>query len=209
MERLICVLLGYAFGIIQTGYICGKFKNIDIREHGSGNAGTTNTLRTLGWKAGLITLLGDCFKCVAAVLIAKAIYAGELENLYGIYAALGVILGHNYPFYLKFQGGKGIASTAGLIISTNWIMVVSCASIFSLVVGITRYVSLGSILVMLAYIVQIFIFGQMGMFELSGTHLYEYYGIAILLTVMAIFRHRQNIVRLLKGTERKLGSDKQ
>ncbi len=208
MERLICIAIGYAFGLIQTGYICGKVKNIDIREHGSGNAGTTNTLRTLGWKAGLITLLGDCFKCVAAVLLAKAIFSGEAENLYGIYAALGVILGHNYPFYLKFHGGKGIASTAGLIISTNWIMVLTCSAIFGAVVGITKYVSLGSILVMLAYIVQIFIFGEMGMFELSGPLLYEYYGIAIILTVMAILRHRQNIVRLLNGTENKLGADK-
>lgn len=208
MERLICVIIGYAFGLIQTGYICGRFQNIDIREHGSGNAGTTNTLRTLGWKSGLITLLGDCFKCVAAVMIAKALFPGEAENLYGIYAALGVILGHNYPFYLKFQGGKGIASTAGLIISTNWFMVLSCASIFGLAVGITKYVSLGSILVMIAYIVQIFIFGQMGVFELSGSLLHEYYIIALFLTVMAIFRHRKNIVRLLNGTENKLGAGK-
>lgn len=208
MERLICIAIGYALGLIQTGYICGKIKNIDIRDHGSGNAGTTNTLRTLGWKAGLVTLLGDCFKCVAAVMIAKAIFAGEAENLYGMYAALGVILGHNYPFYLKFQGGKGIASTAGLIISTNWIMVLTCATIFSATVAITKYVSLGSIFVMIAYIIQIFIFGQMGAFHLSGPLLYEYYGIAIFLTIMAIFRHRKNIVRLLNGTENKLGADK-
>ena len=208
MERLICIVIGYALGLIQTGYICGKVQNIDIRDHGSGNAGTTNTLRTLGWKAGLITLLGDCFKCVAAVAIAKALFPGEAENLFGIYAAFGVILGHNYPFYLKFQGGKGIASTAGLIISTNWIMVLTCATIFSVTVAITKYVSLGSILVMIAYIIQVVIFGQMGMFDLSGPLLYEYYAIAVILTVMAIFRHRKNIVRLLNGTENKLGADK-
>lgn len=208
MERLICIVIGYAFGLIQTGYICGKIKNIDIRNHGSGNAGTTNTLRTLGWKAGLITLLGDCFKCVAAVAIAKALFPGEAENLYGIYAALGVILGHNYPFYLKFQGGKGIASTAGLIISTNWIMVLTCATIFTATVAITKYVSLGSILVMISYMVQVIILGQKGIFNLAGPMLYEYYAIAAFLTVMAIFRHRKNIVRLLSGTENKLGADK-
>ncbi|MBD9156739.1 MAG: glycerol-3-phosphate acyltransferase, partial [Lachnospiraceae bacterium] len=93
MIRLACVAIGYVFGLFQTGYIYGELKGTDIRQHGSGNAGATNALRTLGWKAGLITLLGDCFKCVFAVLL-------------GMYAALGVILGHNFPFYLKFKGGK-------------------------------------------------------------------------------------------------------
>ena len=74
MERVVCLVIGYLFGLIQTGYIYGKMHNVDIREHGSGNAGSTNALRTLGVKAGIITFLGDCFKCVAAVLVVRGIY---------------------------------------------------------------------------------------------------------------------------------------
>ena len=120
MERLICVLVGYVFGLIQTGYIYGKKNGVDLRKKGSGNAGTTNALRTMGWKAGAVTLLGDCFKCVAAVVVVHLIYGKthtDMMPLLSMYAGMGAVLGHNYPFYLKFKGGKGIAATAGLIIS--------------------------------------------------------------------------------------------
>ena len=134
MERIICVLIGYAFGLLQTGYIYGKLHHIDIRKLGSGNAGTTNALRTLGWKAGLITFLGDCFKCVAAVVVATLLYREshtEMLPLLAMYAGAGAVLGHNYPFYLGFKGGKGIAATAGLIISTvNIWMVLICLLVF-------------------------------------------------------------------------------
>ena len=121
MIRLACVAIGYVFGLFQTGYIYGELKGTDIRQHGSGNAGATNALRTLGWKAGLITLLGDCFKCVFAVLLVRALFAGRYPDehmgvLLGMYGALGVILGHNFPFYLKFKGGKGIAVTFGCLL---------------------------------------------------------------------------------------------
>ena len=98
MERIICVLIGYAFGLFQTGYIYGKAHNIDIRSQGSGNAGTTNALRTLGWKAGVATLLGDAFKCVFAVLTVQAIYrnsCGDIQPLLSMYAGMGAVLGHN------------------------------------------------------------------------------------------------------------------
>lgn len=152
MIRLVCVAIGYVFGLFQTGYIYGELKGTDIRQHGSGNAGATNALRTLGWKAGLITLLGDCFKCVFAVLLVRALFAGRYpdENmgvLLGMYAALGVILGHNFPFYLKFKGGKGIAATAGLYLSLDPVMTLAAVVLFGGAVGATRYVSLGSILV--------------------------------------------------------------
>ena len=111
MERIICVLIGYAFGLLQTGYIYGKLHHIDIRKLGSGNAGTTNALRTLGWKAGLVTFLGDCFKCVAAVVVATLLYREshtEMLPLLAMYAGAGAVLGHNYPFYLGFKGGKAL-----------------------------------------------------------------------------------------------------
>ena len=207
MIRLACVAIGYVFGLFQTGYIYGELKGTDIRQHGSGNAGATNALRTLGWKAGLITLLGDCFKCVFAVLLVRALFAGRYpdENmgvLLGMYAALGVILGHNFPFYLKFKGGKGIAATAGLYLSLDPVMTLVAVVLFGGAVGATRYVSLGSILVSIWLPI---LFGQQGKWGLSQGHLYELYAITIFLCLMAIFRHRKNIGRLLNGTESKLG----
>lgn len=210
MIRLVCVAIGYVFGLFQTGYIYGELKGTDIRQHGSGNAGATNALRTLGWKAGLITLLGDCFKCVFAVLLVRALFAGRYpdENmgvLLGMYAALGVILGHNFPFYLKFKGGKGIAATAGLYLSLDPVMTLVAVVLFGGTVGATRYVSLGSILVSIWLPVGTILFGQQGKWGLSQGHLYELYAITIFLCLMAIFRHRKNIGRLLNGTESKLG----
>ncbi len=207
LERLVCILIGYVFGLFQTGYLYGKMKNIDIREHGSGNSGTTNALRTLGWKAGAVTFLGDCLKCIAAVVVVRAIFgwSHEMAPLYSIYAGAGAVLGHNYPFYLKFKGGKGVAATAGLVITMNPFMVISLLAVFVVVVLLTRYVSLGSIIIAVLMVVEAFVLGQMGVFRLSGAYLYEFYGVVVFLAVLAIVRHRQNIVRLYKGTENKIG----
>ena len=207
MERLICIAIGYVFGLFQTGYLYGKMKHIDIREHGSGNAGTTNTLRTLGWKAGIITFLGDCLKCVAAIVLVRFLFSeGDYPvALFGMYAGLGAVLGHNFPFYLKFKGGKGIASTAGIIVATNPVMIVVSAVIFGTVVGITRYVSLGSLVLMVSFVIQVVVYGQMGGFGLEGAQLYELYAVAVVLMIFAFVRHRENIVRLLNGTENKFG----
>lgn len=211
MERLLCIVIGYVFGMIQTGYFYGKMRKIDIREHGSGNAGTTNTLRTLGWKAGAITFLGDCLKCVAAVVIARAIFYGsEIPGiLLGLYAGFGAVLGHNYPFYLKFKGGKGIACMAGVIITLHPVFVAISLVVFASVVLITRYVSVGSLVLMVVFVAQVVVYGQMGGFGLSGMNLYEFYGLSIFLAVLAFIRHRKNIVRLLQGTENKFGVKKE
>ena len=210
MERVLFVLIGYVFGLFQTSYLYGRMNGIDIREHGSGNAGTTNALRTLGKKAGVITFLGDCFKCVFAVLLVRALFAGNYpeENmgvLLGMYASLGVILGHNFPFYLKFKGGKGIAATAGLFVSLNPVLTLIALVTFVGAVALTRYVSLGSILVVLELLAGVVIYGIQGKWGLTQPHLYEMYAITFFLTAMAIYRHRENIRRLLNGTERKIG----
>lgn len=207
MERIVCLLIGYVFGIFQTGYFYGKTKNIDIRQYGSGNAGTTNTLRTLGWKAGVITFAGDCLKCVFAVLVTRFIFGADhdLLSLLSMYTGAGVVLGHNYPFYMNFKGGKGIAATAGLILTTHPIMFLIVAVIFAGIVLKTRYVSLGSIVIMFVYIIEVFVYGSMGGFGLNPPYLYEVYGVAIFLSAMAIYRHRANIKRLLAGTENKFG----
>ena len=190
MERLYCILIGYVFGLFQTAFIYGKLHGIDIRNYGSGNAGTTNTLRVFGTKAGLLVLFGDIIKTILAVVLCGALFGkAHPEELYllKLYAATGAILGHNFPFYLHFKGGKGIAATAGLVLSFHP----------------THYVSLGSLLVYAGIMIQMVVSGQMGLFHTSQGILNEMYIITAFLTIMAYYKHRENIKRLLKGEERK------
>ena len=212
MERFICLLIGYAFGLIQTGYIYGKMRGVDIRKEGSGNAGSTNALRTMGIKAGLVTLLGDCFKCVFAVVTVYLIYGktyADIFPLLAMYAGMGAVLGHNYPFYLNFKGGKGIAATAGLILSTtNVWMVLICLFAFLGIVAVTRYVSLGSLVVVTLFLIGMVFFGSHGAYGLGNQYLTEFYLVSAAVTLMAFWRHRSNIGRLLHGTENKIGSKK-
>ena len=206
MERLICIAIGYVFGLFQTSYIYGKMHGIDIRKCGSGNAGTTNKLRTLGTKAGAITLLGDAFKCVIAVLVVRALFHTQYEEilpLLSIYTAAGVILGHNFPFYMNFRGGKGIAATAGLIMSMSWQMTLLGILVFGGTVALTHYVSLGSLLVYVSFLAELIFFGQSGMFGMTQRYLNEMYLVALVLAVLAFWMHRANIVRLVHGEERK------
>lgn len=152
MERIICLIIGYVFGLFQTGYFVGKLNHVDIRKEGSGNSGSTNALRVLGMKAGLMTFAGDVLKCVLAILLIRLIFAdSEYLPLLSMYTGAGVTLGHNYPFYLHFKGGKGIAVLAGLVLSTRLWMVPIPLAAFIFVVAVTRYVSAGSLLVTILF----------------------------------------------------------
>jgi len=205
--RLYCILIGYVFGLFQTAYIYGKLHGIDIRTVGSGNAGTTNALRVLGKKAGFIVFLGDVLKTVLAIIVARLLFAEsnpDIIYLLSLYTAAGAILGHNFPFYMGFKGGKGIAATAGLIVAFHPYFIVVELSVFLITFFTTHYVSLGSLLVYTALMIQLVISGQMGLFEgMSQASLYELYGVGAFLMVMAFWRHRQNIKKLIEGTERK------
>lgn len=207
MERIICLLIGYGFGLFQTAYFYGKIHGIDIRQHGSGNSGTTNTLRVLGTKAGLIVFAGDCLKSIAAVVIVRLIYGGshpEMIYLLCMYAGAGVILGHDFPFYMSFKGGKGIASTAGLILAFHPYFIVMGVVLFFGTFLTTHLVSLGSLLVYAGFVIEMIICGQSGVFgNMAQAHLVEMYVLVSLLAAMAYWQHRQNIVRLLHGNERK------
>ena len=196
LARILALVVGYFFGTFQTGYFYGKAHGIDVREHGSGNSGTTNTLRTLGWKAGAVTFFGDLFKAIIAVLIFKCIE---------LYAGFGAVLGHNFPFFLSFKGGKGIACTSGVILAVCPIAAPICLVLFILAVAITRYVSLGSILVVISFLIQAIVFNHMGLLGVSGNYAVEFDILAACFTAMAIWRHRANIKRLLSGTENKFG----
>lgn len=210
MERLICVAIGYAFGLIQSGYLYGRIKNIDIRQHGSGNAGSTNVLRVMGKKAGAIVFLGDFLKALIAMCLVRLIFASASDStdLLALYTGLGVTLGHNYPFYLNFKGGKGIASMAGIMTAMDIWITLTCFVIFAVTVAVTRYVSLGSILVAFVFCAELIVFGRMGSYRIASSALPEFYILGGVLMCMAVWRHRANIGRLLKGTENKLGASK-
>ena len=206
MVRVICLLIGYVFGLFQTAYIYGRLHGVDIRNYGSGNAGTTNTLRVFGTKAGLLVLAGDILKCILAVVITGVIFGNshtDMIYLLRMYAAAGAIIGHNFPFYLKFKGGKRIAATAGLILSFHPYLIPMGVILFFGAFFITHYVSLGSLLVYAGFLIETVILGQMGVFGMTQALLNEMYAILALLTAMAYWKHRENIKRLLSGTERK------
>lgn len=209
MERVICLLIGYVFGLFQTGYIVGKIKHIDIRKQGSGNAGSTNAVRVMGWKAGAMTFAGDVLKCVLAVLLVRYLYRDtDMTLLLGMYAGFGATLGHNFPFYLKFKGGKGIAVLAGLVVSTGFLLVPVPLAAFLIAVIFTRYVSLGSLLAATIFFLEIVLFGVQGNLDLGAKYLPELYLIAGVIMALAWIRHRENIKRLLAGEENRFGSKK-
>lgn len=211
MIRIVCLLIGYVFGLFQTAYILGRLNGIDIREHGSGNSGTTNMLRTKGLKAGLTTLLCDMLKCVLAVVFVSFLFGSSYPDILPVlklYAAAGVILGHDFPFYLGFKGGKGIAATAGFILAMGPLYVLVGLIVFFGVFLTTHYVSLGSLLIYVALIIQTVIMGQNGCFNteqvtVGQNVLNEMYCIVFLLGVLAFYLHRENIKRLIAGNERK------
>lgn len=214
MERILCLVIGYACGLFQTAYIYGKCNGIDIRQHGSGNSGTTNALRVMGMKAGIIVFLGDVAKVIVAMLAAHWILLGGTplhqgpSLLWMLYAGFGAVLGHNYPFYLHFKGGKGIAVTAGVILMLDGRITLICLAAFVLVVLVSRYISLGSMVVVSLFFLLWVILGQTGNLSLSPELLPESYVVVFLWAALAFWRHRSNLVRLCKGTENKFGSKK-
>ena len=203
--------MGYVCGLFQTGYIVGRIKGIDIREHGSGNAGTTNILRTMGLKYAGIVLLGDALKCGLAIFITWMLFGdahSDILDLLYLYASLGVILGHNFPFYMHFKGGKGIAATAGFILfGLSPVMTLVGLVVFFSVFFITHYVSLGSILLYVALVVCSFVFMKTDFYRWSAQGnpvLYREYSIVIIIMmILMLIRHKENIKRLLSGNERK------
>ena len=121
--RVLCLIIGYMCGLIETGVIYGKMKGVDIRKHGSGNLGMTNALRVLGPKAGLVVFIGDLLKAFIPCLIANIVFRNiypDTYMVYVLYTGLGAVLGHNFPFYMKFKGGKGIATGFGVMLVLNW-----------------------------------------------------------------------------------------
>lgn len=198
IKILICLVFGYCFGCFSTAYVIGKLNHIDIRNYGSGNAGTTNALRTLGWKAGFLTLLGDAIKAIIPILLVRyLIHTDDASlQLLPLYAGVGVVLGHNFPFWLHFKGGKGIAATGGVMLAFDWRLGLCAFVLFSIVTVATRYVSLGSLIISILFPIWILI-----MFP-GNLHMFL---VGMVFTLSAFIKHRSNIQRLLNGTENKFG----
>jgi glycerol-3-phosphate acyltransferase PlsY len=194
-------IIGYLLGSINSSIIIGKlFFKTDVREHGSGNAGTTNALRTLGKGAAVAVLAGDLLKGIIACIIGRYL-AGE--TVPGVYAGeylggLFAVLGHNWPLYFGFKGGKGVLTSFAVVLMFSPKSALICLAVFIIIVAITKYVSLGSIVAGILFPITALINGEPAFLVVVGTLL------AILITV----RHSSNIQRLLAGNEKKLSFKK-
>lgn len=198
---LICLFVGYGFGCISTGYIVGKFYHVDIRDYGSGNIGTTNTMRTLGKKAGAVTYLGDVLKAfIPMFLFRYAVFSQEeYADLLGLYAGLGVVLGHNYPFWLHFKGGKGIAVTSGVMAAHDPLGIPLYIAAFAISVAITKYVSVGSLVIATIFPLWIAIMDH------GKEHFLHTLIVSLVFTALAFYRHKENLIRIRNGNENKIG----
>lgn len=200
---VIIALISYFIGSISTAILVGKILGgDDIRNHGSGNAGATNALRTYGKAAAAYVTLGDCLKtavcCVIGIIAAHITPLGAENVKLSIYAAgVGAVLGHNFPIYFGFKGGKGILVSITAFIFANPLVGTIVLLICLAVIAVTKYVSLGSILGAVLFIIYAIIFRHSDI---------AYVIFAFTLSSVALFKHRANISRLIHGTERKIGS---
>lgn len=187
MELALTIIVAYLIGNLSPSYLIGKLaKNIDIREHGSGNAGATNVLRVMGKKFAALTFIVDALKGVLAVVAVRYFFG---EN-YAMVAGIFVVVGHNWPFILKFKGGKGVATSIGLILVIHpfyglMAMLIGIATIVK-----SKIVSLGSIVGMISFTLLVLIFSR------------DYAIFAVVLATMSLFRHKENIRRLIRGEEK-------
>lgn len=199
IERILCVLIGYGFGCLQSAYILGKIlKGVDIRKYGSGNAGTTNAIRVLGTKIGITTLVLDIVKAVAALVVIALLWGYDQKQLL-LWGGIGVVLGHNYPFYMQFKGGKGVAATIGIFLAADIRLLVLAGVPALIILATTKYMSLASLSYMLLLVVVSAIF-------YIGTPIgLEVMALVIALSISGFWRHRGNIKRLIRGEEVKMG----
>ena len=205
---IIIAIVAYAIGSINFSVIFSrKFAGFDVREKGSGNAGTTNMLRSVGKKAALITLICDILKGVVAIGVAILIgniVGGDVNRALLVQiAGVAVILGHTYPIFFEFKGGKGIATSLGILLLTNWQIGLICLVFALVLMVLTKMVSVGSMAAAVLYpVLTLFIGGEH--YIVSG----NYFIFSIIIAVIVIFNHRANVKRLLNGTENKISFNK-
>lgn len=197
----ICLFLGYVVGSTPTGLIAGKLKGIDIRKHGSGNIGATNVVRTLGKRTGILVLLCDILKGMIPVFMAQSL-APDNTKIH-IAAAVATILGHNYTFWLKFKGGKGIATTAGAMLPLVPVALLFAVTGWIFFFKVTRYVSVGSLVA--AAVIPVVEFSRAC---LTGRWDWPLLIFSLIISLLAIWKHRGNIQRLINGTESRFDKKK-
>ncbi len=198
------LVVAYLLGSIPTAVWYGKiFHGTDVRQHGSGNAGATNSLRTFGRTAGIIVLIIDFLKGFLAVLSAQFLFP-DIDKYLPLYMGIAAVIGHLYPVFAQFRGGKGVATALGVIAATFPMTVIGCIIVFAIIVYLTKYVSLGSMLGALAFPVQI----AFNAWNTNPNQNPYYLGFASALFLILVFTHRHNIQRLMKGTENKIGAKK-
>ena len=199
---IIVTVIAYLLGSISFSVIISKkIAGFDVREKGSGNAGSTNVLRTVGKKAAVLTLICDVLKGVVAVLIAtlvgkiwKELDGALLVQLAGIF----VIIGHTFPIFFKFKGGKGVATSLGVLLITNWQIGLICLVFALVLMALTQMVSVGSIGAAILYpVLTIFITQN---YIVTGNYIIS----SIIIAVLVVFNHRSNVKRLLSGTENRI-----
>lgn len=202
IECAVIAIIAYLIGSINFSVIFSKkMAGFDVREKGSGNAGTTNMLRSVGKKAAAITLVCDILKGVVAILIALLIgrmVDGANTSALVQTAGIAVILGHTFPIFFKFKGGKGVATSLGVLIMSNWQIGLICLVFALILIVLTQMVSVGSIAAAVLYPVLTLFIPQNYIAE--GNYLIY----SILLAVLIIFNHRENVKRLLNGTENRI-----
>ena len=194
-KYIVCGIVGYLFGNIPSGVLISKLYGIrDIRKHGSGNTGTTNVLRTLGWLPSVLTLVCDCLKGYIPCLIGSWL-AGDPGMLLG---GLCAILGHDFPAFLGFKGGKGIATSLGLIIAINPWLALALLVVQIAAVAVTRYMSIASLITTVAFPV------LTAILERDRPNYPLFLGAACIASALSLFGHRGNIQRLIHGEENRL-----
>ncbi len=206
MIRIVCFGIGYLFGLFQTSYIIGILHGFDIRNFGSGNAGTTNMIRKMGTKWGLITFAGDFLKSFLAACVVGWLFGARYADcilLLRLYAGAGAVVAHDFPFYMNFKGGKGVAASAGMAMGFRPILLAIGLAIFLGVAIPTKYVSAGSLACYAAFFIGTVVMGLTGQLHMTQALLIETDILAFLLTALCWWKHRENIVRLMNGTERK------
>ncbi len=209
--RIACLIIGYFLGTFESGLFYGKKANIDLTKEGSGNTGATNTLRVMGKKAGAVVLLLDVLKCLIPALIVYFVsnhFYDGYGKLFLLYTAFGAILGHNFPFYLNFKGGKGIACTGALYLAFDARLALVGIIIFALIIFITGYVSLGSLIAVAVITALASAFTLLGFYHVDSGSEVEMVILLCLVAILAYVRHRANIVRLLNKTEHKFSRKK-
>ena len=202
VECAVMAIIAYLIGSINFSVILSKkMAGFDLRDKGSGNAGTTNVLRTVGKKAAIITLICDILKGVVAILIAilaNKLVEGSNGALLVQFAGVAVILGHTFPIFFKFKGGKGVATSLGVLIMSNWQIGLICLVFALILIALTQMVSVGSIAAAILYPVLTLFIPQN--YIIPGNYLIY----SVLLAIIIVFNHRENVKRLLKGTENKI-----